>query len=889
MNEYRIKKPPRLNLKLLPAKSSQQMKTKRKDIFWHASTIHACLVCPPFLEMSMMESIGGEIGEELKYDAQSALIRNDAPSSAFVPIAPSTTSNCAICCEQLSSQVSVQISKCRHVFHQSCIEGCLQKELKCPLCRAPLGEPKGKCPSGTMTIKSKPKPCPGFSTSTTCITITYDIPSGTQNACHDNPGCEYKGTKRKAFIPNNQEGRQLLARLKYAFMRGLTFTVGQSMTTGQKNVVTWTSIPHKTSLKGGLHGFPDSNYISNCNSSLDALNVPCFSDSLFHTSPPFQLLPVPNEKDLEGETVRYDAPLTLASSKALNSVLQPLPPHTLAEECPICLETLSDVPVARIKSCVHVFHDSCIRGCLEKDSACPLCRAHVGESQGGSPSGTMTIHCTNDICPGFSGAKTIEMTYHIPGGIQRPYHEDPGQPYNETTRVAYLPNNNEGRALSSRFKYAFSRGLTFMVGTSLTTGQKGAVVWSQSIPHKTSLIRGPFGFPDEDYIRKCNQALDKLHVPRTECFYPHLCPTAPLEDNDLSRFPQKHGQLPQVQQSPQTPSAPIAPADLATGFTQNSCHQQCSQPVQGHAISPVLYKSKTTCSSSILSVSDASTSIVLMSKDDINLDPVNKFRGFLCTQCGASLVSSDKQTCQICLSVAGALAPVLSGITHLRRQSESSFAVLQALHSKLDTALRMLAHLDNRLNNPIPRLFILVPAEPKKGRRHARSWLRSKFVNKYHLYFICAHSHRAVLSPVKVSISRPWVEKIAPVLGASLVLLQMSLKVGTGIELDLRDAFSNLMEIGADKIGEMLEEVETFLDKTDGNTVVDRLRNQQLGPKDINELNGDAFETVMDKAREQQGWRSEMEPVRVHGDTRTLWVSRNIAQDPRNGYTILNG
>ena len=46
------------------------------------------------------------------------------------------------------------------------------------------------------------------------------------------------------------------------------------MTTGMTDQVIWTSIHHKTSLHGGIHGFPDPNYIFNVNGELDALGVP---------------------------------------------------------------------------------------------------------------------------------------------------------------------------------------------------------------------------------------------------------------------------------------------------------------------------------------------------------------------------------------------------------------------------------------------------------------------------------------------------------------------------------------------------------------------------------------------------------------------------------------
>lgn len=75
---------------------------------------------------------------------------------------------------------------------------------------------------------------------------------------------------------SNTDGQELLKRLKYAFLHGLTFTVGTSITTGAKNQCTWASIHHKTSPSGGVqaHGFPDPNYFKNCNAELDGLGVP---------------------------------------------------------------------------------------------------------------------------------------------------------------------------------------------------------------------------------------------------------------------------------------------------------------------------------------------------------------------------------------------------------------------------------------------------------------------------------------------------------------------------------------------------------------------------------------------------------------------------------------
>jgi Deltex C-terminal domain len=56
----------------------------------------------------------------------------------------------------------------------------------------------------------------------------------------------------------------------------LPFVVGVSQTSKKDNSVTWASIPHETSLMGGpeQYGFPDPNYIVQCNTALDELKVP---------------------------------------------------------------------------------------------------------------------------------------------------------------------------------------------------------------------------------------------------------------------------------------------------------------------------------------------------------------------------------------------------------------------------------------------------------------------------------------------------------------------------------------------------------------------------------------------------------------------------------------
>jgi deltex-like protein len=145
----------------------------------------------------------------------------------------------------------------------------------CPICRSKLVEPFGNCPKGTLTVVlNNRRRCKGHQFYGT-YELTYQIPDGIQSNCHDSPGRRFRGTVRKAFVPNvPSAGRDLVKRLQYAFAHGLTFTVGTSLTSGKSNVVVWTSIHHKTSASGQPYGFPDPGYFFNCNDELDAAGVP---------------------------------------------------------------------------------------------------------------------------------------------------------------------------------------------------------------------------------------------------------------------------------------------------------------------------------------------------------------------------------------------------------------------------------------------------------------------------------------------------------------------------------------------------------------------------------------------------------------------------------------
>lgn len=158
------------------------------------------------------------------------------------------------------------LEKCSdHFFHVECINNLIgdKNYIKCPVCSKIYGILEGDMPYGTFNAYKSPQRCAGYNCDS--IIIQYNFPNGTG----------YTGTNRTAYLPNNREGREVLAMLKVAFDRKLTFTVGTSITTGRKNTVVWNGIHHKTSLFGGPTGFgyPDNNYFNRVKQELAARGV----------------------------------------------------------------------------------------------------------------------------------------------------------------------------------------------------------------------------------------------------------------------------------------------------------------------------------------------------------------------------------------------------------------------------------------------------------------------------------------------------------------------------------------------------------------------------------------------------------------------------------------
>ena len=165
----------------------------------------------------------------------------------------------------------VKLSKCdNHFYHKICIEKLLKNSssLECPICGIIYGTLIGDMPEGKMDIKYQTSSCDGNLDCGT-IQIIYEIQSGKRN------GIYYDGIRRRSYLPNNKEGKEILKLLEIAFKRRLTFTIGTSITTGKENVIVWNGIHHKTKTSGGpiAYGFPDPNYFLRVKQELAAKGI----------------------------------------------------------------------------------------------------------------------------------------------------------------------------------------------------------------------------------------------------------------------------------------------------------------------------------------------------------------------------------------------------------------------------------------------------------------------------------------------------------------------------------------------------------------------------------------------------------------------------------------
>ncbi|NXQ25054.1 DTX3L ligase, partial [Alaudala cheleensis] len=155
---------------------------------------------------------------------------------------------CPICRDRIKNKETLE--KCKHAFCKICIDRAMTYKPVCPVCNTVCGVLTGNQPEGTMSSKTVSFSLPGYPKCDT-IQIDYAMNGGIQTSSHPNPGQRYEPVRRTAYLPDNEEGREILQLLRRAFNQKLIFTVGQSRTTGAQSVITWNDIHHKTAIRGG--------------------------------------------------------------------------------------------------------------------------------------------------------------------------------------------------------------------------------------------------------------------------------------------------------------------------------------------------------------------------------------------------------------------------------------------------------------------------------------------------------------------------------------------------------------------------------------------------------------------------------------------------------------
>ena len=159
---------------------------------------------------------------------------------------------CAICMNIFTDPIPLQ--KCQHKFCKSCIDKAFSHRKVCQICGTVYGMLIGNQPPGTMKWSFDRYPSLQSYEGHGSIRISYYFSDGTQGPHHPNPGQQYYGTSRTAYLPDCPEGKEVLRLLKWAFDARLLFTIGTSVTSGIASIVTWNDIHHKTSIYGGSTG-----------------------------------------------------------------------------------------------------------------------------------------------------------------------------------------------------------------------------------------------------------------------------------------------------------------------------------------------------------------------------------------------------------------------------------------------------------------------------------------------------------------------------------------------------------------------------------------------------------------------------------------------------------
>ncbi|XP_031565389.1 probable E3 ubiquitin-protein ligase DTX3 [Actinia tenebrosa] len=160
---------------------------------------------------------------------------------------------CGFCFSTRDAAQFLRICDSGHAVCRNCFDNLQNADRNsvCPTChevvpRIALQPPNGQMKSGIIE-----KGLVGHESCAT-IYVDYEFPEGTQGLFHPNPGTPYDKLSRRTFLPDNEEGREVLDLLKNAFDASILFTVGKSTINDKDNQIIFNEdIEHKTNVNGG--------------------------------------------------------------------------------------------------------------------------------------------------------------------------------------------------------------------------------------------------------------------------------------------------------------------------------------------------------------------------------------------------------------------------------------------------------------------------------------------------------------------------------------------------------------------------------------------------------------------------------------------------------------
>ena len=152
-----------------------------------------------------------------------------------------------------------------------CLQNVLKHDSKCAICREVKTKKLG--PNGNMHVIIKKYTLRRLRRLRSYCNQVHTSPWRSRTATSEPLEVRYAGDGRKAYLPDDEESRKVLRLHKKAWKMKLTFIVGNSLTAGSSNVITWNDIHHKNCLYGGPYKYPDSSYLDLVTADMIVLGI----------------------------------------------------------------------------------------------------------------------------------------------------------------------------------------------------------------------------------------------------------------------------------------------------------------------------------------------------------------------------------------------------------------------------------------------------------------------------------------------------------------------------------------------------------------------------------------------------------------------------------------